>query len=203
MANIAPYLQEQNAEHLWANALRHANISDSMDNPSDISRLSGNWRFFGKDLDLCSAGLMSVPRIAQEFQAYLEKKLKKDASIVSIHDIQAFVADKIWEAKLKNDAILNPALKLQAQFWQCDRTYRARLHEAMVKSGKWFLEEIKTLHALGGVAMSSEQFQQYLQEYGDRQQRFLDDLLNQRQADAKRLVAQEMSKALNQLPEGQ
>lgn len=203
MANIAPYLQEQNAEHLWANALRHANISDSMDNPSDVSRLAGNWRFFGKDIDLCSAGLMSVPRIAQEFQAYLEKKLKKDASIVSIHDIQAFVADKIWEAKLKNDAILNPALKLQAQFWQCDRTYRARLHEAMVKSGKWFLEEIKTLHALGGVAMSSEQFQQYLQEYGDRQQKFLDDLLNQRQADAKRLVAQEMSKALNQLPEGQ
>lgn len=202
---LVPYLQEQKAEGTWAHILRNANISDGMNEQSNVNRLSNanNWGDFSHGLDLCSAGLMSVQQIAGNYQSYLEKKAKKGASAISLHDVQVFVADKIWEAKLTNDAILNPALKLQAQFWQCDRTYRARLHEAMVKSGKWFLEEIKTIHALGGVAMSSEQFQQYLHEYGDRQQAFLDDLLNSRQSQAKQIVAQEIGKALgdHQLPE--
>lgn len=202
---LAPYLQEQKAENTWAHILRHANISDGMDEQSNVKRLSNanNWGDFSNGLDLCSAGLMSVQQIAGNYQAYLEKKAKKGASAISIHDVQVFVADKVWESKLTNDAILNPALKLQAQFWQTDRTYRARLHEALIKSGKWFLTEVNALMSLGGSGLSKDELDIYLKQYGDRQQAFLDDLLNSRQSQAKAMVAQEIGKALgdHQLPE--
>lgn len=202
---IAPYLQEQQAENTWAHILRNANISDGMDNPSSISRLgnAGNWGTFSDGLDLCSLGLMAVQGIAGDYQSYLEKKAKKGTPSISIHDVQVFVADKVWESKLNNDAILNPALKLQAQFWQADRTYRNRLHEALIKSGKWFLAEVNALMALGGGGLSKQQLDAYLKEYGDRQQAFLDDLLSSRQAHAKQIVAEEIGKAVNvhQLPE--
>lgn len=202
-SQLAPYLQEQKAEDSWAHCLRHANISDGMNEAEDVRRMSANWRYFAGSLDLCSAGLMSVHEIAQGFQEYLEGKSKKGASAISSHDIQIFVADKIWEAKLINDAILNPALKLQAQFWQCDRTYRGRLHEAFVKSGKFMISEIQNLMAIAGIEFSKEDMDRYLKEFSERQRIVLDDLLNNRQADAKRLVAQEIGKALNvhQLPE--
>lgn len=202
-SELAPYLQEQRAEESWAHCLRHANISDGMDTPEDVRRMSANWRHFAGSLDLCSAGLMSVYKIAQGFQEYLEAKSKKGASAISVHDILVFVADKIWEAKLSNDAILNPALKLQAQFWQCDRTYRGRLHEAFVKSGKLMISEIQTLMAIAGIELSKDDMDRYLKEFSERQQAVLDDLLNNRQADAKRLVAQEIGKVLSihQLPE--
>lgn len=201
---IAPYLQEQKAEEIWAHSLRNANISDGMKNPSDVSKLSGNWRFFVVDIDLCGLGLMSVQSISERFKSYLEGKAKKNAPLVDPHDIAVFVADKVWEAKLNDDAILNPALKLQAQFWQCDRTYRNRLHEALIKSGKWFLTEVNALMNLapsGG--LSKDELDRYLTEYGDRQKVFLDEMLNSRQAQAKKVVAEEIGKALNvhQLPE--
>jgi hypothetical protein len=201
---IAPYLQEQKAEQIWAHSLRNANISDGMKNPSDVSKLSGNWRFFVVDIDLCGLGLMSVQSISERFKNYLEGKAKKNAPLVDPHDIAVFVADKIWEAKLNNDAILNPALKLQAQFWQCDRTYRNRLHEALIKSGKWFLTEVNALMSLapsGG--LSKDELDRYLTEYGDRQKVFLDEMLSTRQSQAKKVVAEEIGKALNvhQLPE--
>jgi hypothetical protein len=201
---IAPYLQEQKAEEIWAHSLRNANISDGMKNPSDVSKLSGNWRFFVVDIDLCGLGLMSVQSISERFKSYLEGKAKKNAPLVDPHDIAVFVADKIWEAKLDNDAILNPALKLQAQFWQCDRTYRNRLHEALIKSGKWFLTEVNALMSLapsGG--LSKDELDRYLTEYGDRQKVFLDEMLSTRQSQAKKVVAEEIGKALNvhQLPE--
>lgn len=200
---IAPYLQEQQAEETWAFILRHANISDGMTDPSNVSKLSGNWRYFVVDIDLCGLGLMSVETITGQFKAYLDGKAKKGASLIDPRDISIFIADKVWEAKLTNDAILNPALKLQAQFWQCDRTYRNRLHEALIKSGKWFITEMKGLLSLGGVELSTETLGDYLKEYEKRQQIFLDDLLNSRQSQAKKVVAQEIGKALSvhQLPE--
>lgn len=201
---IAPYLQEQKAEDVWAHSLRNANISDGMKDPSVVSKLSGNWRFFVVDIDLCGLGLMSVGAISERFKTYLESKAKKNAPLIDTHDIAVFVADKIWEAKLDNDAILNPALKLQAQFWQCDRTYRSRLHEALIKSGKWFLTEVNALMNLAPTGgLTKPELDRYLKEYGERQQAFLDDILNTRQEQAKKVVAEEIGKAISihQLPE--
>lgn len=204
---LAPYLQEQKAEAVWAHILRNANISDGMNSATSVSRLgnANNWPAFSVDLDLCAAGLMSVHRIAVDYQSYLEKKAKKGASAIALHDIQVFVADKIWEAKLSSDAILNPALKLQAQFWRADRIHRNRLHEALIKSGKWFLTEVNALMSLGGGGLSKDELDHYLKEYGDRQQAFLDELLTGRQEQAKRMVAEEIGNALNvhQLPEAE
>lgn len=147
---------------------------------------------------------MSVGAISERFKTYLESKAKKNAPLIDTHDIAVFVADKIWEAKLDNDAILNPALKLQAQFWQCDRTYRSRLHEALIKSGKWFLTEVNALMNLAPTGgLTKPELDRYLKEYGERQQAFLDDILNTRQEQAKKVVAEEIGKAISihQLPE--
>jgi hypothetical protein len=200
MANLSQLFHaERKAEEEWSHILSNANISASMQNPEQVSRMAGNWRYFIGEQGLGDKGLSDVTELTNNFKSYLDSRAKKNAPTLNRKDLEIFVADKVWETKLKNDAILSDALKLKAQFWDTDRAFRGRLHEAFTKAGKWHLEQVTHLLSSAGIDLSKVDLKALMDDYAKQQQRFLDDLLKTRQGEAKAVLANEISKAF--LPE--
>jgi hypothetical protein len=173
------YLQEPEAETRWGFILRNQNISEGMENPASVSRLAGNWKYFAKDLDLCTLGLAGVEAVAKDFANYLDQKAKAGSATVSAEDIAIFVANKAWEAKLANAAIISPALLLQAQVWQVKRDCRGQLHEAIYKTCKFQANELKSLLELTGTE-HAQAIDARFQELEERIKAFLDGLFTDR-----------------------
>jgi hypothetical protein len=123
MANLPIYAQEKNAEAKWSFLLKHYNIGDSFKGVDKqgriaignkqqklISVLAGSWpHFIGKsEIDLAMAGLAGVETLTNNFMEYMGKK----SASMQPHDIQCFVADKVWSAKHESGAFASAEYQL-------------------------------------------------------------------------------------------
>ncbi|WLT39532.1 hypothetical protein NON20_08645 [Synechocystis sp. B12] len=142
MTTIAPYLQEAQAEKQWAFILRNVNVSNGMANPAIVSRLAGNWRNFATDMDLSIQGLAAVPAIAAQFKSYLDGKKTKSITAIDPKDIEVFVANKVWEAKIASGAVLDGLYSNWGFYWLSIRSTRGQLQEALHKAIKTNLDKL-------------------------------------------------------------
>jgi hypothetical protein len=157
------YLQEKLAEDQWAHILTHDNIKDGMKNEDSVKRFGANWRYFYDGTNLEEEGLKAVPFIATKFQAYLESK-KGDT--VNADDISTYVANKVWNAKLKTNSIVNDRYKLLGIQWLIHRGDRGLLHEAASKSvkeacKKYLPSDTPEAFISNVLALFSEKFDQF------------------------------------------
>lgn len=130
--------KEREAERCWVWVLNQIRISDVLAESDCVRSLASHWGRFSCELNPHTFLLKDIEEFAAAFEQYLAEKKKSFLK----DDILAFVAWKVWEAKIQCRNVFAPEMNGVTVEWQQGRVRYAGLFEAFHHALKGVRKEL-------------------------------------------------------------
>jgi hypothetical protein len=128
--------EERRLEQKWAGLLTADNVSQSMDYPANVNKLSSNWKVIAEGLNTDGLDFHSLDGLADRLMELCQSrkwfsKLADDEIISFKQDAKAYIAYLIWDIKRVNDDICSEKYWRLANMRHFSRCARRFGHEAV------------------------------------------------------------------------